>query len=113
MPQLSFPGDTDANQIPIFLTFYWGDYSKYNKDRNPDVIIGKKNWISVPYPKLFNIGNDVPYSHSGSIAGGPLDNLKMGFDNLTVGLNRMYDYFFRGGSSFTYDNMESVLSWCT
>jgi len=105
-----FPGDTDANEIPVFLNFHWGDYSKYNSDRTTDKIIGKGNVISVPYPSKFNVMNDVPYTNSASVSGGPLDNLRMAFDNITFNLEKGLNYFFGGGSSFTYDNMESVLT---
>ena len=92
-----FPGDVSANEIPVFLQFHWGDYSRYNSDRTTEAVVGKGNYISVPYPRLFNVGNNIPYTNSASIAGSPLERLKQSFDNITVGAERMIDYFFRGG----------------
>jgi len=108
--KISFPGDNMSSEIPVFLTCFWGDYSRYNKDRTKSSIISKGNYIQVPYPKLFNVSNDVPYTNSGTISGGPMDNLKTAFDNLTFEGNQLVNYFLKGGSSFTYDNMESVLT---
>ncbi len=110
MATISFPGDNMANEIPVFLTFHWGSYSRYNRDRTASAVISKGNAITVPYPKLFNISNDVPYTNSGTIANSPLDNLRVAMDNLTFEGNMIYSYFMKGGSSFTYDNMESVLA---
>lgn len=107
---IAFPGDQMANEIPVFLTFHWGDYSRYNSDRTRSSVISKGNTITVPYPKLFNVANDVPYTNSGTIVNSPLDNLRVAMDNLTFEGNMIYSYFMKGGSSFTYDNMESVLA---
>lgn len=106
---LRFPGDNYDNEVPVFLVFYWNKYSRYNSDRTFNTVKGGGNSITIPYPKLFNVTNEVPYSNQGTLVNNPMDNLKMAMDNVTFEAGMMYSYFFKGGSSFTFDNMETVL----
>lgn len=116
MAIISFPNDAMADEIPVFMAFYWNRYSRYNSDRTYDAVKGGQgqntaNTIVIPYPKRFNVSNDVPYNNAGTLStGNPMQNLKMQYDNLTFEANMAISYFLKGGSSFTFDNMETVLA---
>jgi hypothetical protein len=115
MAIISFPNDTMADEIPVFMAFYWNRYSRYNSDRTYNAVKGGQNGASnaivVPYPKRFNVSNDVPYTNAGTLStGSAMQNLKMQYDNLTFEANMAISYFLKGGSSFTFDNMETVLA---
>lgn len=105
-----FPGDRMNDEIPVFLAFYWNNYSRFNADRTYQAVQSGGNSIIVPYPRRFNVLNHVPYNTSGSIALDPLQMLKTQFDNLTFEFEMATSYFLKGGNSFTYDNMETVLA---
>jgi hypothetical protein len=108
--RLIFPGDAMNDEIPVFLTFYFAPYSRFNSGRTKDAIV-KENYISVPYPKLFNISNDMKYENAGTIGTqNALELMKMKADEMSKSLNFAASYFFNGGNAFTFDNMETVLS---
>lgn len=107
---IAFPGDNMADEVPVFLSFYWNQYSRFNSDRTYNAVKSGGNALVVPYPKRFNVSNDIPYNNAGSITLDPMQILKTQFDNLTFELNMAMSYFMEGGSAFTYDNMETVLA---
>lgn len=108
--RLIFPGDAMNEEIPVFLTFYFAQYSRFNSGRKTSAIVNK-NYISVPYPKLFNVSNDVKYETAGTI-GAPtvMELMKMKADEFKKPIDFATSYFFNGGNAFTFDNMETVLA---
>ena len=107
--RITFPGDGMNSEIPVFLTFYWNQYKRFNSGRTSAAVKAGGNYISVPYPKLFNVSNDMKYTDSGTIGGSPLDIMKMKADEAFKSSQFMYNYF-QGGNAFTFDNMETVLA---
>ena len=107
--KLTFPGDGMSAEIPVFLTFYWHEYKRFNSKRTSSAVKAGGNYISVPYPKLFNVSNDMKYVDAGTIGGGPLDILKMKADEPLKSSQFLLNYL-NGGNAFTFDNMETVLS---
>lgn len=109
--QLRFPPQNDSmgSEIPVYLMFKWGGYTRKNSDRTKEAIGSSGNHILVPYPKLFNVSNDMKYADSGSIAFSVGDLAKLQIDNLTAAYDKLANFFTQGGSAFTFDNMETVL----
>jgi hypothetical protein len=105
----TFPPDQQS-EIPVYLKFRWADYARYNSKRTKTAINSSGNYILVPYPKLFNVSNDMKYMDSGTVGGSLADFAKIQIDNLTKSTDMTANYFMQGGSAFTFDNMETVLA---
>lgn len=102
-------GDNMASEIPVYVKFSWGQYTRDNKGRSRDAIKGANNYIMVPYPKLFNIASNMKYADSGTIGLGIQEFAKLQLDNLESKADKMLNFMLTGGSAFTFDNMETVL----
>ena len=111
-PNLEFPpaGDPLRYEIGAFLAFYCSPYSTWNSKRSIEHIKSESTiTIVIPYPKIFQVNNDMRYVEGGSLVA----EMKKGellardaMDTITERL-RIYE---QGGSMITPDHMETFLA---
>lgn len=112
MADLYFPPVNDSfySEIPLFMTFHCADYSTFNSKRSNDAIKAGSNavHITIPYPKIFTINNDMAYQVGGSLAQEER-NLEMFAKESLDLVEERTRIFAQGGSMLLPDHMETFL----
>jgi hypothetical protein len=112
MTNLYFPpqGDPLISELPSRMVFYCADYSTWNSKRNNAAIKAGTNvtTITVPYPKVFAVNNDMNYGVGGSLVQ-EMRNLEFIAQANVEAWDERKNIFKQGGSAILPDHMETFL----
>ena len=112
MATFTFPPPTDPlrYEIGAFMVFHCAPYSSWNTKRSNDAIRREKSVeISVPYPKVFQVNNDMKYMEGGSLVV-EMRNLEMMAKESLDLVSERQRIFAQGGSQIVPDHMETFLA---